>query len=110
MYNHHSGKGMVVHFVPFLFLNGGCTFCAIPFPEWWLYILGTKCTTTIQEKEWHKMYNHHSGKGMACTTTIQEKKWCFEWCHFKPLCTKKKTTTYGVRNPGSLRTCVLSNL
>jgi hypothetical protein len=30
---------VVVHFVPFLFLNGGCIFCAIPFPEWWLYIL-----------------------------------------------------------------------
>ena len=36
----HSFSWMVVvHFVPFLFLNGGCTFCAIPFPEWWLYIL-----------------------------------------------------------------------
>ena len=28
--------------------------------------------------------------GTKCTTTIQEKEWRFEWCHFKPLCTKKR--------------------
>ena len=51
---------------------------------------GTKCTTTIQEKEWHVQPPFRKRNGTKCTTTIQEKEWRFEWCHFKPLCTKKR--------------------